>query len=455
MAYRWAVARCVVAVAMALAWTPGARAQRGQSIEDLLQSRIRAQPQQLQPYLDVANFYYTEHRFDEFDRTLANAIKMIRQAQVKAGLSAAPAVSGSTGAPRRIGFAAPPRIREIKPVYPPDALQKGVGGTVLLELTIDPRGLVSDARVTRSVPGLDEAALTAVRQWEFAPSFENATPASVVLDVRMTFIPESFVTVPQAPRRQIGLVLASARRYFDQGAYLQAEHVVNAVLAAGNKERTETPLTVAATTSGITTTNWPIQGGRDIKPPARTRDAQVVYPPQALQARLGGIVTINFTIDEQGKPIEQRRPNTTSPPILEQAVREAFQQWEFAPTTIAGAAVPVAMSVTFAFQEDRGLVEEVVRIGGAGEITEPRKIKHVPPRFPPDAQRQRMQGVIVLETVIDRDGKVGSIRILRSAGDQLDRAAVDAVRQWEFTPTKLYGVPVPVAMTVTVSFSIN
>ena len=113
------------------------------------------------------------------------------------------------------------------------------------------------------------------------------------------------------------------------------------------------------------------------------------------------------------------------------------------------------MSVTFAFQEDRGLVEEVVRVGSSGEVTEPKKIKHVPPRFPEDAQRQRIQGVIVLETVIDRNGKVGSLRIVRSAGDSLDRAAVDAVRQWEFVPMKLYGVPVPVAMTVTVNFSIH
>jgi hypothetical protein len=55
MAYRVAVARLIETAAMALAWTPGTVAQRGQSIEDVLQSRIRAQPQQLQPYIDIAN----------------------------------------------------------------------------------------------------------------------------------------------------------------------------------------------------------------------------------------------------------------------------------------------------------------------------------------------------------------------------------------------------------------
>jgi TonB family protein len=452
MADRWTVARGIVAAAMALSATTGAFAQRGQSAEEAMEARIRAQPQQLQPYVDVTNYYYSQRRFDDVERTLGNAVKMIRQAQARAGVPAAPAAPATTP-PRRVTFV--PRLREVKPAYPPDALAKGVGGMVHLELTIDPRGLVSDARVTQSVPGLDEAALAAVRLWEFAPSFENTTPASVLLDLRLTFIPEPYVTVVQSPRRQIATALASARRYFDQGAFTQAEHIVNVVLAAANRERTETPIAVAASTAGITTSAWPIQGGRDIRPPARTRDAKAVYPPEALQQKIGGIVTMNFTIDEQGKPTGLRSQAVNVQPVLEQAARAAVQQWGFAPTMVAGAAVPVAMSVAFAFQEDRGLVEEVVRVGGGGEISEPRKIKHVPPRFPPEAQRQRMQGFVILEAVIDRTGKIGSLRILRSAGDLLDRAVVEAVRQWEFTPTTLYGIPVPVAMTVTVTFSLN
>ena len=47
------------------------------------------------------------------------------------------------------------------------------------------------------------------------------------------------------------------------------------------------------------------------------------------------------------------------------------------------------------------------------------------------------------------------MRILRSAGPALDKAVMDAVGQWEFTPTRLYGIPVAVVMTVTVAFSLN
>jgi len=56
--------------------------------------------------------------------------------------------------------------------------------------------------------------------------------------------------------------------------------------------------------------------------------------------------------------------------------------------------------------------------------------------------------------VIGEDGAVGDVRVLRSIS-LLDSAAVDAVRQWRFTPTLLNGLPVPVVMTVTVAFKLR
>ena len=89
-----------------------------------------------------------------------------------------------------------------------------------------------------------------------------------------------------------------------------------------------------------------------------------------------------------------------------------------------------------------------------GAIREPVKIKHVAPRYPPAAQRARITGMVMLEAVIDRRGKVDDIRVVRSV-PELDRAAVEAVSQWEYSPTLLDGVAIPVLMTVTVSFSLD
>jgi protein TonB len=93
-----------------------------------------------------------------------------------------------------------------------------------------------------------------------------------------------------------------------------------------------------------------------------------------------------------------------------------------------------------------------VRVGG--NIKMPTKTKDVAPVYPPIAQSARVQGVVILETLIGADGRVEDARVLRSI-PLLDQAALDAVKQWEFTPTLLNGTPVPVIMTTTVQFSLS
>jgi TonB family protein len=93
-----------------------------------------------------------------------------------------------------------------------------------------------------------------------------------------------------------------------------------------------------------------------------------------------------------------------------------------------------------------------VRVGG--NIKTPTKTKDVRPVYPPIAQSARVSGVVIIEATIGADGKVKDAKVLRSI-PLLDQAALDAVKQWQFTPTLLNGVPVPVIMTVTVNFTLQ
>jgi periplasmic protein TonB len=95
---------------------------------------------------------------------------------------------------------------------------------------------------------------------------------------------------------------------------------------------------------------------------------------------------------------------------------------------------------------------EPVRPGG--DIRVPQKIRHVAPVYPPIALSSRVEGTVILEAVLGENGRIRDLRVLRSIA-LLDRAAMDAVRQWQFTPTLLNGVPVPVVMTVTVTFQLK
>jgi protein TonB len=93
-----------------------------------------------------------------------------------------------------------------------------------------------------------------------------------------------------------------------------------------------------------------------------------------------------------------------------------------------------------------------VRVGG--NIKPPTKTKDVLPIYPPIAQSARVSGVVIIEATIGVDGSVTDARVIRPVA-LLDQAALDAVRQWKFSPTTLNGVAVPVIMTVTVNFTLR
>jgi protein TonB len=91
-----------------------------------------------------------------------------------------------------------------------------------------------------------------------------------------------------------------------------------------------------------------------------------------------------------------------------------------------------------------------LRVGG--RISTPTKIKDVKPEYPAVAQAARVTGAVIIEATIGEDGKVIDAKVVRSI-PMLDQAALDAVRQWEYFPTLLNGVPVPVLVTVTINFT--
>ena len=93
-----------------------------------------------------------------------------------------------------------------------------------------------------------------------------------------------------------------------------------------------------------------------------------------------------------------------------------------------------------------------IRVGG--RVREPRRLEGVPPVYPETARDARIEGVVILECVIDPQGRVSEVRVLRGV-PLLEEAAVDAVRQWVYSPTLMDGVPVPVLLTVTVRFGLR
>jgi protein TonB len=94
----------------------------------------------------------------------------------------------------------------------------------------------------------------------------------------------------------------------------------------------------------------------------------------------------------------------------------------------------------------------VVRVGAG--MKPPKKIKDVKPEYSTVASSARVHGSVVIELTISAEGKVQDAKVLVSV-PLLDQAALEAVRQWEYEPSRLNGVAVAVVMTVVVNFSVQ
>jgi TonB family protein len=93
--------------------------------------------------------------------------------------------------------------------------------------------------------------------------------------------------------------------------------------------------------------------------------------------------------------------------------------------------------------------------GGDDRITPPRIVEKSFPSYPGDAKKERIEGVVVVQTVIAKDGSIARTRVLKGAHPSLDAAAVAAIRGWRFEPALLDGEPVAVHYNLTINFRLD
>ena len=91
---------------------------------------------------------------------------------------------------------------------------------------------------------------------------------------------------------------------------------------------------------------------------------------------------------------------------------------------------------------------------GSG-ITAPGLLREVKPDYTEEARRRGVEGDVVLEIVVRSNGTVGDVRVMQGLGGGLDQRAIDAVRQWKFSPARRYGTPVDVMVEVAVEFKLR
>ena len=81
-------------------------------------------------------------------------------------------------------------------------------------------------------------------------------------------------------------------------------------------------------------------------------------------------------------------------------------------------------------------------------------VKEVKPKYTNAARSKKVQGSVLLQTIVDDDGSVGEVTVMRSLDSELDQEAIVALKQWEFRPGTREGKPVPVRFTCELTFTL-
>jgi uncharacterized protein (TIGR02246 family) len=312
--------------------------------------------------------------------------------------------------------AAPPRpLPGNSAAYPETARSMGVVGEVRFTAEVDATGAVTAVTI-RSVPftgyGFEDAVTTAVRAWRFEPARAEGRPVAARYD---------------------GAVNFRLRPEDETALRALASHMI----AAWNARDAEG---VAALFGAEDALVRPQEGPtvKGAKPVAEWVRSRLAQPAPRLAEAPGGIRFVAADAAFVLLPLRAEGPAASVSDTDESwavlVVKHAEQGWRIVRFD-AGAADPTPL-----------------RIGGP--IKEPRKLKHHTPYYPEEAKQARIQGVVVLECTIGPEGNVQHVRVLRGV-PQLNGPAIDAVRKWVYTPTLLDGRPVPVIMTVTVSFRLQ
>jgi TonB family protein len=191
------------------------------------------------------------------------------------------------------------------------------------------------------------------------------------------------------------------------------------------------------------------------KRPKILKKVNPVYPEEALQQKIEGVVVIEATTDEKGEVTAAKVvPSENPQPLLEEAALAAVRQWKYEPFLKDGKAVGVTFHVTmnFSLHKDK---EAGLTLGASKE--RPKILKKVNPEYPEEAAKQGIEGVVVIEATSNEKGDVVSARVLPSENPQplLEEAALAAIRQWKYEPFMVKGKAVAVNFTVTMNFALD
>ncbi len=237
-------------------------------------------------------------------------------------------------------------------------------------------------------------------------------------------------------------------------------------------------------------------GAKSIAAPKLLKIVEPKYPKEALKKEIHGEVVIIGQTDLEGNIAEVEV--LKGHPLLAQVARKALSQWKYAVWKVDGVKKPMDFSMIFIFrligktkESDREILDrcrpllrakeikkilprilELVtisgRIGGgkkekeqtftemveAKSIKAPILVRRVVPKYPEEALKQKVQGVVILNGLTDLEGNVEKLKALKGH-DLLVKESIEVVRLWKYNPWKINGAPQPVEFQLVIVFRLD
>ena len=309
--------------------------------------------------------------------------------------------------PRFFEVEAPPELlQSVKSVYPP-------GVTVRLELKVNVDGSASVVKVLKGPEEFHQAAIDAISQYRFKPGTLNGKAVPVRMPQTIIF---------RLPKQQTPLPASGDT---DSSKVMQFDQV-------------------------------------DIEP-ALIQSVPPEYPYKAQKAGLTGKVFLKFIVNVDGSVSDVSVLGTIGSEAFHQAAIDAISNFRFKPAEHNGKVVPVWMTQPMSFSLDyTGQQLPPLAFGDADSSkvleffmveVKPKVLYAVKPVYPEEALRDSLEGKVFLRFIVNVDGSVSDVRVLRGQ-EVFHQAAIDAVSQVRFKPAEHNGKVVPVWMTQPMSFQL-
>ena len=210
----------------------------------------------------------------------------------------------------------------------------------------------------------------------------------------------------------------------------------------------------------------PYRAAPGIEFPTPVRSVQPKYTPEAIQARVKGVVELEVVVSPTGTVGDVRVTKSLDTKYgLDQQAIEAAKQWVFRPGMKDGRAVPVLVTIIIEFHPAEPALAPVNIVAGDNfykdaysllqpQLVQPTVVRAVEPKYV-DATQPKLRGVVEVEAIVNTDGGVSRARVTQSLDRQCDKSALEAVKAWTFEPGRLNDQPVPVVVKVRLEFPLH